>query len=251
VAYIYGSVAADAVGEHERAAGLTRAALEFGQEAGWADATMWSVGQMCLPWLFEGQAETVIVMADQAIADYPSLVIWEAVRALGTALTGRAEELADALDRYHTVLTSVPVDLLWLATHALFAAAQGFGVENSHAAGVTYERLLPYRALHAAYGVVGYLGPIEMVLPVLARVMGDIDGALGHLEAAAASIEACGASRARALNGYQWARTLLARDTRGDRERAMGLAEETLAYCTTKGYTTFVARTEELLSAIR
>ncbi len=30
----------------------------------------------------------------------------------------------------------------------------------------------------------------------------------------------------------------------------MNLAEETLAYCTTKGYTTFVTKTEELLTTI-
>jgi class 3 adenylate cyclase len=42
---------------------------------------------------------------------------------------------------------------------------------------------------------------------------------LGH-EAAAATIETCGAARARALNGYQWAVTLLARDAPGDRRRA-------------------------------
>jgi hypothetical protein len=54
-----------------------------------------------------------------------------------------------------------------------------------------------------------------------------------------------------ALNGYQWAVTLLARDAPGDRQRAAELAEETLAYCGGKGYTTFVTETEELLATIR
>jgi hypothetical protein len=159
--YIDGAVAADAVGDHERAAQLTRSALEFGQESGWSDATMWSIGQMCLPWMFEGQAEAAVAMATQAVADYPSLSAWQAMRALGLALTGRREELAEVLGRLPTVLLTVPVDLLWLATHALFAAAQGFGVENAQAAALNYERLVPYRVLHAAYGVVGYLGPVE------------------------------------------------------------------------------------------
>ena len=48
-----------------------------------------------------------------------------------------------------------------------------------------------------------------MALAIAARVMGDIESALAHHEAAAATIEACGAARARALNGYQWAGTLL------------------------------------------
>jgi hypothetical protein len=85
-------------------------------------------------------------------------------------------------------------------------------------------------------------------LAVLARVLGDVDGALAHHKAAAATIETNGAARARTLNGYQWARTLLARNAPGDRHRALATAEETLRYCREKGYTTFVTKTEELLA---
>lgn len=82
------------------------------------------------------------------------------------------------------------------------------------------------------------------------RAAGDADVALAHHQAAAAVIDACGAARARALNGYQWARTLLARDAPGNRQRALAMAEETLGYCRAKGYTTFVTKTEELLAKL-
>src|SRR5207248_1656479 len=90
-----------------------------------------------------------------------------------------------------------------------------------------------------------------VALAVASRVLGDLEGALAHHDAGAASIEACGAARSRALNGYEWAHTLLARDAPGDRQQATDMAEDTLAYCRVKGYTTFVEKTEELLARIR
>jgi class 3 adenylate cyclase len=250
LAHIFYAGAVDALGDHEEAGRLTQAALELGQQAGWQDATMWCVGQLWLPWTFEGQAETAAVVAAQGFAEYPRVVAWQGAWALNLALTGRSEELAGFLAGLPAVLPGVPADLLWLAAHFCYAAAQGFGVENPEAAAATYELLLPYRAHHAAAGVVFYLGPIEMALGVLSRVMGDPQGALAHHEAAAETIEACGAARARAFNGYQWAVTLLARDAPGDRRRAAGMLEETLVYCRTKGYTTFTGWTEELLATV-
>jgi class 3 adenylate cyclase len=237
--------AVDAVGDHGEAERLTQAALDLGQQAAMPDATMWHGARMWLHWTFEGQPEIAAAAAAEGFAEYPRLA-WEGAWALDLALIGRGEELAGFLARLPAVLPGY----FWLMTQSCFAAAQGFGVENPEAAAASYELLLPYRALHAAYGI-GYIGPVEMALAVAARVLGDTDGALAHHEAAAATIEACGAARARALNGYQWARTLLARDAPGDRQRATEMAEETLAYCRVKGYTTFVEKTEELLASIR
>ena len=120
-------------------------------------------------------------------------------------------------------------------------------MEDRRSARGLYRLLLPYRDLHATYGI-GYWGPVEVALAVAARVVGDLDAALAHHLAAAATIEACGAARPRALNGYQWARTLAAG---GDREGAVRVAEQTLTYCRAKGYTTFVNETEELIPTIR
>jgi DNA-binding SARP family transcriptional activator/DNA polymerase III delta prime subunit len=239
----------DALGEHEEAERLTQAAFELGQQAAWPDTFQFYAGRMLVHWFFEGQAGAAGAMSAKAFATHPRLVVYQAAWALGLALTGQDEELAGFLPGLPALLPEVPVDVLWPVTHFFFAAALGFGVENAEAAAALHEFLLPYRSLHAAYGV-GYAGPIEVALAIAARVMGDPEGALAHHEAAAATIEACGAARARALNGYQWAVTLLARDAPDDRQRAAELAEETLAYCRTKGYTTFVTKTEELLATI-
>jgi tetratricopeptide (TPR) repeat protein len=238
----------DALGDHEEAERLTQVAFDLGQQAAWPDAVQFYGGRMVAHWMFEGQPEIVTALAAQAAAQSPRLVAWRGVWALGLALSGHEEELAGFLTGLRSV--AVPVDFLWLSAHYFFAVAHGFGVENPQVATATYEALLPYRSLHAAYGS-GYWGPIEVALAITGRVMGDAEGALAHHEAAAATIEDCGAARARALNGYQWPRTLLARDAPGDRQRAVEMAEETLAYCRTKGYATFVTKTDELLATLR
>jgi class 3 adenylate cyclase/tetratricopeptide (TPR) repeat protein len=245
LAHFYYACAVDSLGEHEEAARLTQVAFELGQQAAMPDAVNFYGARMWLHWTFEGQPEVAAIVATQAFAEYPRLVAWKGAWAVELALTGQSEELAGLL----AGVPAPPVDLFWLVAHAFFATAQGFGVENPEAAAAVYEILLPYRSLHAAYGI-GYLGPVEVVLGILARVRGDIASALVHHESAAQTIESCGAARARALNGYQWAMALLARDAPGDRKRAAEMLEETLTYCRTMGYVTFTAKAGELLATI-
>jgi hypothetical protein len=245
VAHSYYAGAVDALGDHDEAERLTQAIIELGQEAGWPDAVMWYGGRMRLHWTFGGQPEVAAAMAAAAFAAFPKLVNLHAAWALELALTGRDEELADSLAGLSAVLDGVPVDLFWPITHFYFAVALGFGVEDREAAAALYDLLLPYRHLHGAYGI-GYMGPIEVALAVAARVRGDPDAALAHHEAAAAIIEACGATRARALNGYQWVVTLLARDAPGDRQQAAELRGQTLEWCRARGYLTFERKLEEL-----
>jgi class 3 adenylate cyclase/tetratricopeptide (TPR) repeat protein len=242
----YYAAALDALGEHEEAASLTQSAFELGQEAAWPDAVNFYGARMWMHWAFEGQTDVAAVVAAQAYAEYPRLVAWQGAEALALALgdrSGGGEKVAQALAR----VPDVPGDMFWLLTQAFFAAAHGFGAGNPATAGVAYETLLPFRSLHAAYGI-GYLGPVEMVLGVLARVRGDLDGARAHHQAAAEIIDASGAARARAFNGYQWAVTLLAG---GDRQRPLEMLEETLAHCRTKGYASLTTKTEELLATVR
>jgi class 3 adenylate cyclase len=244
------AAAIDALGEHEEAARLTQVAFELGQEASWPDAMAWYGALMWPHWSFEGQPEVAAAVVTQAFAEYPQMITWQGGWAMELGLTGQREELAGLLAELPDILPTVPMDMFWVNTHFYFAMAQGFGVEDREAAGATYGVLLPHRSLHVSFGI-GYWGPVEVGLAVAARVMGDTEVALAHHEAAAATIETCGAARARALNGYQWARTLLTRDAPGDRQRAAEMLKETLAYCRTKGYATFVDKAEELLTMIR
>lgn len=224
-------------------------ALELGQEASWPDAMAWYGARMWLQWSFAGQNEIAVAVVAQAAAAYPQMITWQGAVAVELALLGQRQELTDALATLPTVLPRVPVDVFWVNTHFYFSIAQGFGVENHEVARTIYESLLPYRFLHVSFGI-GYWGPVEVGLAVAARVMGDAEVALVHHEAALATIEACRAARARALNGYQWAVTLLARDAPADRERAVEMLKDTLVYCRERGYLTFERKAQQLLSTL-
>jgi tetratricopeptide (TPR) repeat protein len=250
LAHIFYADAIDAQGDHDEAERLTQGILELGQQSGFADAMMWYLGSMTLDWMFQGQPETTAAVAAQAFAEYPRLVVWQAGWALSLALAGDTEAVAEFLTGVPALVSTVPEDLLWVLAHFFLAAVQGYGVENREAAAAVYERLLPYRGLHAAGGVVLYLGPVEMGLAVLARVLGDIETALAHHEAAAAAIEPRRAARARAFNDQQWAVTLLARDRPGDRSRAAAMLKKNLSYCRTKGYGTFAGWAEKFLAPL-
>jgi hypothetical protein len=69
-------------------------------------------------------------------------------------------------------------------------------------------------------------------------------------QAAATSIAAGGAARARLLNGYQWARKSLPARS-GHHQWAIAFAHETLSHCRSNGYATFITKTEELLADVR
>jgi class 3 adenylate cyclase/tetratricopeptide (TPR) repeat protein len=250
LAHNYHAAVVDALGDHAEAVRLTDVAVELGQQVGWPDAIMFYGARLWPHWTFEGKTDIAATVAAQAYAEYPMLVAWHGGWAWDIALAGGGDELTAFLAELPSLLPTVPIDMFWLTAHFTFAAAQGFGAEDARAASALYEVLAPYRSLHATYGL-GYFGPVEVALAIAARVMGDCERALVHHEAAAATIEASGAARARALNGDQWARTLLARNTAGDRQRALELAEGTLDYCRTKGYATLVTKTEELLADLR
>lgn len=248
LAHAFSSTALDALGEHAEAQRVTQAVPELGQLAGWPDALLWYIGTMFMHYLFTGQTDILAALGPEVLAEYPRLAILQlAWNPTVMAFRGdRDAELAEFLARVPSVVPALPLDFFWLTILLFFAFAMGFGVEDRGAAGAIYDRLLPYRLLHGAVGITLYEAPVEVALAITARVLDDPDAALAHHRAAAGVIDSSGAARPRALNGYQWARTLLARDAPGDRQRAADLLQETLKYSRTKGYTFLVEKCEEL-----
>jgi hypothetical protein len=137
--------------------------------------------------------------------------------------------------------------MFWLVSHFYTAIALRSGTPDRALARTIYERLLPYRTLHATYGL-GYLGPVETALGACARTLGDVHAADTHHDAAAKSIERSGAVRARALNGYLWAVALLDHDTPEARGRAVELLNDTRKACEARGYATLQQKVDQLLS---
>ena len=239
----------DALGDHDDAARLTQTGFDLGQEAGWGDVMAWYGARMWIHWTFEGQLEVAGAAVSMGREQMPQMITWQGACALDLGLTDQHEELVAVLANVPETLKKVPVDIFWVNTHFYFALAQGFGVHDKRAAAAIYDALLPHRSTHVSFGI-GYWGPVEVGLAVAARAMGDPAAAIGHHEGAAATIDACGAARARALNGYQWAMTLLQRNAPGDLKAAVARLEDTLAYCEARGYRTFERKAHALLSEI-
>jgi class 3 adenylate cyclase len=240
----------DALGEHGEGATLAQSALDLGQEAGMPDALMWYAGRMWLHWTFEGQAETAAAVAAQAYAEYPLMVGWQAGRAFSLSLAGRDDELTPVIASLADILPGAVVDMFWLVSHFYTALVLSARNEDQALARLIYERLLPYRPLHATY-LVGYLGPVEIALGACARILGNIDTALAHHDAAAAMIEACGATRARALNSYLWALAFLDDSTPEARDRGVELLHEAQKQSETYGYATLQHAVERALAETR
>ena len=251
IAHCFYGAALEAVGEHDEGRRLIDAFPGLGLQAGWPDVMVWYLPPMAVDAIWRGRKdvlEGLPGLLPALVAEYPafSVLIHVVEPFFLAALDHRAEELAVCLAAVPPFLPALPVDWLWLLGQSFLTLGMSFGVEDRTAAALVYENLLPYRSLHGAGGCTVYLFPIEAALAITARVMGDPDKALAHHEAAATAIEACGGARARALNGYQWARTLLARNAPGDRRQATALLQETLEYSRTKGYTFLVEKCEEL-----
>jgi hypothetical protein len=255
IAHTFFGAALDAVGEHEEGRRLIDAFPELGIQAGWPDVMLWYLPPAATDAVWRGQKdllEAIPGLMPALLAEYPEFsVIRHAAEAMCLAPLGhRGDELAECLAAVPSFLPDLPIDFVWLCGHSFLTLGMGFGVEDRAAAALVYDNLLPYRSLHGAGGCTVYLFPVEVALAITARVMGDVDAALAHHEAAVATIEACGAARAWALNGYQWARALLARNAPGDRRQAAVLLQETLEYSHAKGYMFFVEKCEELLATV-
>jgi hypothetical protein len=211
------------------------------------DALMWYAGRMWLHWTFEGQAAAASAVAAQAYAEYPLMAGWITARALTLRLAGHDDELTEVTAGLPDILSTAMFDMFWLVSHFYTATALRSGARDRALAQMIYERLLPYRTLHATYGI-GYLGPVETALGACARTLGDVHAADAHHDAAAAAIERCGAVRARALNGYLWALALLDHDTPEARGRALELLNETRKASEAHGYVTLQQQADHLLA---
>jgi hypothetical protein len=240
----------DAFGQHAEAVRLTEAALELGQQASQPDAIQWYAGRMWLHWSFEGQPDVAAATAAQGYAAHPLLGAWECARAFSLRLGSRDDELADVMTRLPDVLSNLVVNMLWLPAYFLASMALRLGRQDAAVARMIYERLLPYGGLHAGLQI-AYLGPIELALGACARAFGDREAAIAHHEAAAATIQQCGATRAWALNGYHWGLALLEQGAPEATKLAVELLHDSRRQCQEHGYATLLQNVQQALETAK
>jgi DNA-binding CsgD family transcriptional regulator len=112
------------------------------------------------------------------------------------------------------------------------------------------DRLAPFRGEHVVGEGVAYLGPVELTLGRGAAVLGRVDRAVDDLGAAAARADHAGAPGFVAEAHYHLAAALIARNGRGDRERARRGAHHAARLVRALGMTAYADRAADLVAHV-
>jgi DNA-binding CsgD family transcriptional regulator len=138
--------------------------------------------------------------------------------------TGDADTARALFARLVPTLDTLPLNIRWSAIVAV-AGELAAAFDDVETATRCYRLLLPYENAYLASSY-GYRGAYARTLGILAGAGGDHESAVRHLQTAEAMEQRVGAPAERAMAQLAHARVLRARAARGDRERALGLAEQ-------------------------
>ncbi len=202
----------------------------------------------------QGRLEPVqIALAAQtAIAQSPALAIQsQVIMALVQAVSGDRVEAAAQLERLaQDACAAVPRDWNWLENMRCLSIVCLVLRDARHAA-ILYELLRPYadRNITTGWGDVAR-GAAALYLGSLAGLLGRLDEAQAHLEAALRFNERIGARPSVARTQFESARIAVKRNRPGDRERAIGLLRESLATATSLGMMPLELRARALLARV-
>jgi DNA-binding SARP family transcriptional activator len=178
---------------------------------------------------FRGTLEQVEPEIRELARDYPARPVFRCVVAhLHARLARDAEarrQLAALTDDEVSVL---PFDQEWLFGMSLLAETAAL-LGDTSAASVLYRSLLPWEALNAVDVGEGIRGAVSRYLGLLATTTARRAEGERHFEAALAMNARMGARPWLARTQEDYASMLLARDGRGDRERARELRDAALA----------------------
>jgi len=101
-------------------------------------------------------------------------------------------------------------------------------LQDRESAAVLYRQLLPHDGRFVALSWIAFCGPISRYLALLAPIAGRERETVSHFEAAIQSCQQLGANLWTARVRCDYARFLLQRDKRGDREKALELRESAM-----------------------
>ena len=162
-----------------------------GSAVGDADALAWYGGQLVVIRWLQGRSLEVLSLVEAMTAS-PTLaetnVVYIAAAACVGAACGEVDRARAALDRLVARgLASIPETSNWLMTMFIIADAARV-LEDAEAARLTYELLSPYAELPAMGSLaVVCLGSTHRALGIAALTFGDVELAVGHLQAAVAA----------------------------------------------------------------
>ena len=139
------------------------------------------------------------------------------------AQLGRTEDAREAFEALAAADFEVHVEMQWLVSLSLMPELCRY-LRDPGRAETLYEALRPYARHNATTPPELCLGSVSRGLGILAATMSNWDAATGHFDDALEMNAAMGARPWIAHTQYDYGCMLLARDHRGDRERAQELA---------------------------
>ena len=176
-----------------------------------------------LTWLRHGLGDVVELLRAHA-ARSPAMPVWRAALAAALAHAGRREEALLEFERLAADdFAALPRDNLWLAAMALLTET-AVTLELPEEAVALHEQLAPFAGRNVVLPTVGFLGPVEMWLGILAGVAGRDAEALEQFAAAGARATGGGARTSAARIAAEEAAVLL----RDGGQAALTRAEELL-----------------------
>jgi DNA-binding SARP family transcriptional activator len=178
-------------GDLEAADRLASCALEIGQH-GEPDALACYAAQETSIAFESGRLGDLIPLLEEAVDGNPGVPGFRATLALALSEGSRPEEARKILDQAaHSKFRDLPYDVTWLAVSCIYAHVCS-ELEDVAAAATLYAMLAPWSE-QIAFPAFGVWGPVGLYLGPLARVIGELDLAVGHLSEAAQAASRAGA----------------------------------------------------------
>ena len=207
---------------------LISQALAFGERAVPEAAVPINRLQRYTLYDFRGRLEEVEAEICDLVVEYPARPVFRCALAHLHARLRRAAEAKHALDHLaRGAFSALPFDQEWLYGMSLLAETSALvGDENS--AAVLYRLLVPWAAFNAVDVDEGFRGSVSRYLGLLAATTKRSKDAELHFEHALQTNTEMGALPWVAHTQEDYARLLLSRNERGDRQRALKLIAEAL-----------------------
>ena len=179
---------------------------------------------LVMTWLRDGPREIAEGVRDHA-AGAPAMPVWRAALAAALADLGRREEALLEFERLAADdFAALPRDNLWLAAMALLGEA-ALALELPEQAMALFRKLEPFAGRNVVLPTVGFLGPVQLWLGILAGVAGRDAEALERLAAARRRATRDGARVSATRIAIQQAAVLLRDGGEAARPRAEGLLD--------------------------
>jgi len=191
----------------------------------------------------QGRLEQLEESVRRSVEEYPTYPIWRCVLAHMAAELGHEAESRQVFAALATdEFAGVPFEDQWLVSVG-FLAETASSLGDPKSAAVLHRLLLPY----ADRVAVGYpeicIGSISYYLGILSTTLAREDDAERHFEAALRANEQIGARPWLARTQHDYAQMLLARESPGDRDRALELLADAQSNYHDLGMNTWAKRT--------